>query len=61
MEGAGDAADRVDQGLQLAPDLVESLQHGTEIGGAELRALVESGKNKENKHVGEQEVRSNTE
>ena len=34
------AADRVDRGLPLGPDLAESLRHGTSIGGARPKCLV---------------------
>ena len=41
-----DAADRVDRGLSLAPDLTEALQHGTAIGGARPKALIRDGDTK---------------
>lgn len=41
-----DAADRVDRGLPLAPDLAEALQHGTAIGGARPKALIRDGDTK---------------
>ena len=37
------AAERVDQGLPLRPDLAEALQHGSAIGGARPKALVRDG------------------
>ena len=37
------AADLVDRGLPLGPDLAEALQHGTSIGGARPKCLVRSG------------------
>ena len=37
------SADRVDRGLSLEPDLAEALQHGTSIGGARPKALIEDG------------------
>ena len=37
------AADRVDQGLPLGPNLAEALQHGSAIGGARPKALVRDG------------------
>ena len=42
------AADRVDRGLPLGPDLAESLQRGTSIGGARPKCLIRSG---EGRHV----------
>ena len=37
------AADRVDRGLPLRPELAVALQHGSSIGGARPKALVRSG------------------
>ncbi len=37
------AAERVDRGLPLEPDLGEALQHGTAIGGARPKALIRDG------------------
>ena len=42
------AADLVDRGLPLHPDLAEALQHGTSIGGARPKCLLRSG---ERRHV----------
>ncbi|MCY4288138.1 MAG: type II toxin-antitoxin system HipA family toxin [Aestuariivita sp.] len=36
-----DSADRVDRGLPLSPDLAEALQHGTAIGGARPKVLIQ--------------------
>lgn len=36
------AAERVEKGLQLTPDLAEALQHGTAIGGARPKALIQN-------------------
>lgn len=38
-----EAADRVERGVALPADLAEALQHGTAIGGARPKALVEHG------------------
>lgn len=38
------AAERVDRGLPLAPDLLEALLRGTSIGGARPKALIRDGK-----------------
>lgn len=46
LERLLDAADRVDRGLPLAPDLAEALQHGTAIGGARPKALIRDGDDK---------------
>ncbi len=48
LERLLEAADRVDRGLTLAPDLAEALQHGTAIGGARPKALI---RDKKAKHV----------
>lgn len=37
------SAERVEKGLQLTPDLAEALQHGTAIGGARPKALIQNG------------------
>lgn len=37
------AAERVDRGLPLEPDLAEALQHGTAIGGVRPKALLRDG------------------
>ena len=44
LENLLDAAERVDRGMPLAPDLLEALLHGTSIGGARPKALIEDGK-----------------
>lgn len=36
------SAERVEKGLQLTPDLAEALQHGTAIGGARPKALIQN-------------------
>ena len=41
LERLLEAADRVDRGLPLAPDLAEALQHGSTIGGARPKALIQ--------------------
>ena len=41
------AADLVDRGLPLSPDLAEPLQHGTSIGGARPKCLVRSGERRQ--------------
>ena len=46
LERLLEAADRVDRGLPLAPDLAEALQHGTAIGGARPKALIRDGDTK---------------
>ena len=43
LERLLDAAAHVDEGLPLAPDLAEALQHGSSIGGARPKALIRSG------------------
>ena len=43
LEDLLQAADLVDRGLPLGPDLAEALQHGTSIGGARPKCLVRSG------------------
>ena len=40
------AAEHVDRGLPLAPDVAEALQHGTSIGGARPKALIQDGPTK---------------
>ena len=41
------AADLVDRGLPLSPDLAEALQHGTSIGGARPKCLLRSGERRQ--------------
>ena len=48
LEDLLQAADLVDRGLPLSPDLAEVLQHGTSIGGARPKCLLRSG---ERRHV----------
>ena len=48
LEDLLQAADLVDRGLPLGPDLAEALQHGTSIGGARPKCLLRSG---ERRHV----------
>ena len=40
LEQLMEAAERVDRGLPLAPDLAEALQHGSSIGGARPKVLI---------------------
>lgn len=40
------SAERVEKGVPLSPDLDVALQHGTSIGGARPKALIETGKQK---------------
>lgn len=40
------AAEHVEQGLPLAPDLAAALQHGSSIGGARPKALIRDGRTK---------------
>lgn len=42
LEVLMDAASRLDQGLPLGPDLEEALLHGTSLGGARPKVLIES-------------------
>ena len=44
LEDLLQAADLVDRGLPLSPELAEALQHGTSIGGARPKCLLRSGK-----------------
>ena len=46
LEGLIRAAEYVDRGLPLAPDLAEALEHGTSIGGARPKALIQDGRTK---------------
>ena len=48
MEDLLHAADLVDRGLPVSPDLAQALQHGTSIGGARPKCLLRSG---ESPHV----------
>ena len=48
LEDLLQAADLVDRGLPLSPELAEALQHGTSIGGARPKCLLRSG---ERRHV----------
>ncbi len=41
-----EAAERIEQGLPLNPALAEALQHGTSIGGARPKALIDDGNRK---------------
>ena len=43
LEDLLQAADLVDRGLPLGPDLAEALQHGTSIGGARPKCLLRNG------------------
>ncbi len=40
------SAERVEKGVPLSPDLDQALQHGTSLGGARPKALIETGKQK---------------
>jgi serine/threonine-protein kinase HipA len=40
------SAERVEKGIPLSPDLDQALQHGTALGGARPKALMEDGKRK---------------
>lgn len=40
------AAEAVDKGVPLPPDLALALQHGTSLGGARPKALIDAGRNK---------------
>ncbi len=46
IDGLLSSAERVEQGLPLAPDLAEALQYGTAIGGARPKALLRQGEAK---------------
>ena len=48
LEELMEAAERVEQGLPLSPDLDQALHHGTSIGGARPKALIED---EDKKHV----------
>ncbi len=41
-----ESAERVEQGIPLTPELDQALQHGTSIGGARPKALIESNQKK---------------
>ncbi|PWG61683.1 type II toxin-antitoxin system HipA family toxin [Spiribacter halobius] len=43
LEELMDAAERVEKGIPLSPDLDQALHHGTSIGGARPKALIEDG------------------
>ena len=38
-----ESADRVEQGIPLTPELDQALHHGSSIGGARPKALIEDG------------------
>lgn len=40
------AAEKVEKGLPLKPDLAQALQHGTSLGGARPKALIDAGERK---------------
>lgn len=42
LEELMEATERVEKGLPLTPELAQALQHGTSIGGARPKALIES-------------------
>ena len=46
LEELIEASERVEKGIPLTPELAEALQHGTSIGGARPKALIESGARK---------------
>lgn len=46
LEELLEAAERVEKGLPLSPALSQALQHGTSIGGARPKALIEDGERK---------------
>lgn len=46
LEDLLESADRIEQGKPLSPDLVQALQHGTSIGGARPKALIETNSEK---------------
>ena len=46
LEELMQSAERVERGVPLSPDLDVALQHGTSIGGARPKALIETGKQK---------------
>lgn len=43
LEELLDSAERVEKGIPLSPDLDQALNHGTSIGGARPKALIEDG------------------
>lgn len=43
LEELMDSAERVEKGIPLSPDLDQALHHGTSIGGARPKALIEDG------------------
>lgn len=46
LEDLMDSAERVEKGIPLSPDLDQALHHGTSIGGARPKALIEDGATK---------------
>jgi serine/threonine-protein kinase HipA len=46
LEELQEAADRVERGLPLTPDLDRALHHGTSVGGARPKSLIEDGERK---------------
>jgi serine/threonine-protein kinase HipA len=42
LEELSEATERVEKGIALTPELAQALQHGTSIGGARPKALIES-------------------
>lgn len=46
LEELAESAERVEKGLPLRPDLDQALQHGTSLGGARPKVLVEAGDKK---------------
>lgn len=46
LEELMQSAERVEQGMPLSPDLDQALQHGTSLGGARPKALIEDGHQK---------------
>ena len=46
LEDLGTAADQVEQGVALAGDLGQALQHGTSLGGARPKVLLDEGESK---------------
>ncbi len=46
LEELMQSAERVEKGIPLSPDLDLALQHGTSLGGARPKALIETGKQK---------------
>ena len=46
LEELMQSAERVEKGVPLSPDLDQALQHGTSLGGARPKALIETGKQK---------------